>query len=128
MGQMATMLRARRREGEPLRASTYQYAPRFLVYQRNSTMDRVPDAQHGSAIRATMPAELRQGWGFLKRKMVNLQNEANVENVTRWIAVHGEMHGYRTPTTKERSRAMGMEAYLAELGLTESVLYDAQGN
>ena len=61
MGQMATMLRARNKEGEPLRASTYQYAPRFLVQQRSSNMDRVPDAQLGNAIRATMPKELHQG-------------------------------------------------------------------
>ena len=57
--------------------------------------------------------------------MVNPQNEAGVENVTRWIAVHGERHGRRTPNTKERIRAMGMEAYLTELGLAERVLYDA---
>ena len=60
--------------------------------------------------------------------MVNQQNEASVENVTRWMAVHGERHGYRTPNTRERSRAMGMEGYLTDLGLTERVLYDAQGN
>ena len=91
-------------------------------------MDRVPDEQLGSAIRATMPAELHQGWGLLTWNMVNPQNEANVENVTRWMAVHGERHGYRTPNTNERSRAMGMDGYLTDLGLTERVLYDAQGN
>ena len=57
----------------------------------------------------------------MTRSMVNPQNEANVENVTRWIAVHGERHGYRAPDTKGRGRAMGMEAYLTELGLTERV-------
>ena len=56
------------------------------------------------------------------------ENEASVENVTRWIAVHGERHGYRTPNTRERSKAIRMEAYLTELGLTERVLYAAQGN
>ena len=91
-------------------------------------MDRVLDAQLGAAIRATMPTELHQGWGLLTRNMVNPQNEANVENVARWVAVHGERHVYRTPNTKERSRAMRMEAYLTELGLTERVLYDAQAN
>ena len=89
-------------------------------------MDRVPDAQLGSAIRATMPAELHQGWGLLTRSMAEPRNEASVENVARWMAVHGERHGYCTPNTNERSRAMGMEAYLTELGLTERVLYDAQ--
>ena len=128
MGQMATLLRARNREGEPLTASTYQYSPRFLVYQRDSNMDRVGDAQLGSAIKAMMPPELHQGWGLRLRNLVNPRNEAGVENVTRWMAVHGERRGYRTPSTRERSRAMGMDAYLADLGLTERVLYDAQGN
>ena len=111
MGQMATKLRAMNREGEPIRESTCKYAMRFLVYQRNSNMDRVPDAQLGSAIKATMPTELHQGRGLI----VNPQSEASVDNVTRWIAVRGERHGYRAPNTKERSRAMGMEAYLAEV-------------
>ena len=75
-----------------------------------------------------MPVELHQGWGLLTRNMVNPQNEARVDHVTRRIAVHGERHGYRAPNTRESSRAMGMEAYLAELGLAERVLYDAQGN
>ena len=94
---MATMLRARNREGEPLRALTYQHSPRFLVYQRSSNMDRVPDAQLGNAIKATMPLELHQGWGLLTRSLVNPRNEAGVENATRWMAVHGERHGYRPP-------------------------------
>ena len=80
MGQMATMLRARSREGEPIQASTYQYAPRFMVYQRNSHMDRVAYAQLGNAIATTMPPEWYQGWGILTRNMVNPQNEAGVEN------------------------------------------------
>ena len=91
-------------------------------------MDRVPDAQLGSAIRATMPPELHQGWGLLTRNLVNPRNEAGVENDTRWMAAHGERHVDRTPNTRERSRAMGMDAYLADLGLNERVLYDAQGN
>ena len=63
-----------------------------------------------------MPPELHQGWGLLTRNLVNPRKEAGVENVTRWMVVHGKRHGYRTPNTRERSRAMGMDAYLAELG------------
>ena len=33
-------------------------------------MGRVPDAQLGSAIKATLPAKLHQGWGALTRNMV----------------------------------------------------------
>ena len=60
VGQMATMRQARSKKGEPIRASTYQYAPRSMVYQRNAHMDRVPETQLGSTIRATMPPELHQ--------------------------------------------------------------------
>ncbi|MFM7982393.1 MAG: hypothetical protein ACKPKO_24040, partial [Candidatus Fonsibacter sp.] len=36
--------------------------------------------------------------------------------------------GFRTPNVQERGRAVGMSAYLQDLGLEESELYDAQGN
>ncbi len=54
-------------------------------------------------------------------------HEREAEAVATWISRHGEAAGFRVPNTRERSRAMGMGAYLADLGLSENELYDGQG-
>ena len=65
---------------------------------------------------------------LIARNMVSGANEREAEGAASWIAQHGEAAGFRAPNTRERGRAMRMGAYLAELGLNEQKLYDAQGN
>ncbi|MFM7978324.1 MAG: hypothetical protein ACKPKO_03330, partial [Candidatus Fonsibacter sp.] len=60
--------------------------------------------------------------------MVSKGSEQVADMAAGWIAEHGSEHGFRTPNVRERGRAMGMAAYLHGLGLSESELYDAQGN
>jgi len=112
----------------PVRASTYQYAPRFLLYQRGSEFDMVPDHILEHAIKVRLPVHLRQGWGLLARNTMSPQSERDTEEVASWISVHGAEQGFRVPNVRERGRAMGMMAYLNELELGEQELYDAQGN
>ena len=50
-----TMLRARSDPAEPIRASTYQYAPRHLLFQRNTRWDCIHPNQQPSAIRNLLP-------------------------------------------------------------------------
>jgi len=125
---MPAMLRSRNRDGGPPRASTYQYAPRHLLYQRGSDYDMVPDHMWESIIKSRLPAHLWQGWRMIARNLVSPQCERETDEVATWISRHGAEHGFRAPNTRERGRAMGMMAYLEELELEERVLYDAQGN
>lgn len=122
------MLRARNRGPGPIRASTYQYAPRFLVYRRDTEADLVPEQHIAGYIGAQLPPALRPAWNSIARGLVNRDSEQQAEVVADWISQHGPERGFRIPNVRERSRAMGMAAYLQELQLDERELYDGQGN
>ena len=114
---MPTMLRPRGRQSEPLRASTYQYTPRFLVCRQGSEVDLGPDAQLRAAIKNHLPPVLQRDWGLIALNLVSPQNERGAEEVTMSIAAHGAKHGFQTPNVRERGRAMGMCNYLSQLQL-----------
>ena len=127
-GAMPTMLRSRNRGVGPLRASSYQYVPRFLLYKRGTDFDLVPDHLLASCIRDKLPMEHRRPWMALARGVTPSGGEQEADSVASWISQHGEGMGFRVPNVRERGRAMGMAVYLDELGLCETELYDAQGN
>ena len=72
---MPAMLRSINRGGGAIRASTYQYARRFLLYQRGSEFDMVPDHLLEHAIKVRLPMHSRQGWGVIARNLVSPQSE-----------------------------------------------------
>ena len=80
------------------------------------------------AITNHLPPWVRDGWMLIARNMVTGCNAREAEEVAAWITMHGQEVGFRAPHTRERGRAMGMGSYLAELGVNEQELYDAQGN
>ena len=123
---MPTMLRSRNRDSGPIRASSYQYAPRFLLYRRGSEFDHIPDHVLANAIKSKLPPEVRAGWMVIARNMVHGPSERSAEEAAAWISRHGKAAGFRTPNVRERARAMGMGSYLTELGLNEQEMYDAR--
>jgi len=124
-----TMTRARGSPGEPLRASTYQYAPEHLLYQVDSRWDRMCPNRIGAHIRDhILPRQCHEGWVSIRRGDLTPATEPAATVTAQWIAQHGAAHGFRIPNTAERGRAMGMLPYLAGLGLDDRTLFDAQGN
>ena len=124
---MATMTRSRARAGEPLRASTYQYAPRYLMIQHGSRCD-CPPYDLGFRIRDFIPVHLRAAYRHIQSGFLTTGTGQATDDATRWFAVHGEAFGVRVPNVSERGRAMGMLPYLRSLGLTDTQIYNAQGN
>jgi len=47
--------------------------------------------------------------------------------VVRWLATQGSSIGLRVPNARERARAMGMEAYIQGIALSDRAIFDAQG-
>ena len=130
-GRAPAMLRARNRPGEPIRASTYQYGPGMLLYQRGTGWQDAPLATCAARIRALLPVELRAGWTLVERGLANGCREHEALPTVSWIAAHGTRHGCRIPNVAERARGMGMGAYLhslGQLGLDELQMFNAQGN
>ena len=130
-GRAPAMLRARNLPGEPLRASTYQYAPGMLLYRRGTDWQDAPLATCAQRIRNLLPADLRAGWQLIERGLATGEREREAIPTAQWIAANGESLGFRTPSVDERSRAMGMAAYLDSfrgLGMDELQLFNAQGN
>ena len=64
---------------------------------------------------------------MLSRNLAAKNNEDNAPPAARFPAKHGNVVGARAPSMVERSRAMGLEAYMASLQLDECEAYDAQG-
>ena len=63
--------------------------------------------------------------------MATGERERDAIPTAQWIAAHGEPLGFRTPNVAERSRAMGMAAYLdgfRRLGMDDFQMFNAQGN
>ncbi|MFM7987626.1 MAG: hypothetical protein ACKPKO_50755, partial [Candidatus Fonsibacter sp.] len=65
---------------------------------------------------------------LIARGMVGTGNDQEADAAAAWINEHGEQKGFRAPNVGERARAMGMAAYLSQLGLGDNELYDGQGN
>ena len=127
---MPTMMRSRNRDQPddpfPL-ASTYQYAPRYLLYQGDLAHRPLPELIQ--YICGVLPTYLRQDWIQLAQAgSARRINEDGATRVARWIAVNGRSHGFRTPSVAERARAYGMHDYMAALQLNPRIIFDAQGN
>ena len=102
------MMRARSQPGEPVRASTYQYAPRLLLFQRGTRWDCVDPSRQAAVIRGLMPAETRAGWVHIVHGNLGEGRERVAEQAAAWIAVNGPGFGFCPPNVAERGRAMGM--------------------
>ena len=126
-GPLPVMMRNRANPGEAIRASAYQYQPRFLLYRREQ-WDIVPNHQLAEAVGRRLPEEAREAWNLLASGSVTRQNERLALPATRFLAEHGGVVGVRAPNTRERSRAMGLSEYISSLGLQDEQCYDAQGN
>ena len=113
--------------GDEIRASAYQYHPRYLLFRTDS------DWHAGSLLgvhRRMMelaPPDARPGLSAIWHGQ-SRQDEANSILAARWIEQCGEAHGFRTPQPEERARATGRGAYLTALGLTRRQLYDLVGD
>ena len=128
---MAVQLRSRNSPSDPADApplaSTYQYAPRFLLYT-DSLATRSLD-QLAVHIRELLPSSLRAGWRLLcSGHLHHSSQERTAIRVARWLSLHGPAAGFRIPTVVERARGYGMESYLLGFGLSERALFDAEGN
>ena len=120
------MMRSRGDANE-IRASTYQYHPRFLLYKARTPwhLGTLPTVVR--RIEEALPADLRPAFQHLVLGRAR-QHERDTLRVARWIETHGATHGFRTPNPRERARATGRGPYLTSLGLSDKQLYDAVGN
>ena len=126
---LAPMMTAGVDEG-PLRASTFQYAPRHLLFRRD-LWDDVPLADLATRVGDRLPADTRPGWDLLCGTRLPRSQEADAAPTARWLAAFGDTIGVRIPSVRERSRALGLEdhyALLGQRGLSERDLFTAQGN
>ena len=84
---MPAMMRGRQAAGQPTRASTYQYAPRFLVCDESLAAQGV-DAV-AQTVRRLLPADALPGWDLIVRGQASGHNEQIAEVAARWIAANG---------------------------------------
>ncbi len=120
--------RSRRRSGEThIRASTWHYHPRHLLYHKGSMWPHVPQQSLERLVSERGPEELRAGWRFILTHG-RQGAEADAERLTAWLASHEAELGFRTPGVEERSAALGLSELDAHLHLTEEERYNAQGN
>eukprot|EP00969_Alexandrium_andersonii_P373421 15483986-Alexandrium_andersonii.AAC.1 len=110
------------------RASTYQHAPQFLLFQEGAPWLHMPLLDIGAAMARRMPADCRRGWHLIHRGLLTADNEPEAARAADWIELHGRGYGFRTPTVAERTRGSGLGAYIDTLGLGYRAAYDAQGN
>ena len=113
-----------------MRASTYQYAPGMLLYRRGTDWQDAPLSTFSQRIRNLLPADLRVGWQLIERSLATGDRVREAMPTAQWIVANGVLLGSRTPNVDERSRAMGMVAYLASfrgLGMDDLQLFNAHG-
>ena len=122
------MLRARSQQNKPVRASTYQYAPSYLLFRRGTRWDCVDRSRQAAVIRDMMPAEPRAGWMHVVHGNLGEGRECEAERDAAWVESNGPDLGFRTPNAAEHARAMGMGEYCRDLGLQDFALYNGQGN
>ena len=87
---MPTMLRSRGAFGT-VRASTYQYAPQFLLYREDANTSGLTRQQLVQARHQHIPAHLQKAWKLLsggKRKFLSPAQEKECAPLTEWIATH----------------------------------------
>ena len=119
-------MRARGYEPE-LRASTYQYHPRHLLYRVDSHWHFGTLVDITARLRRLLNAAQSNGLSLvLNGNWRHCEREA-LEYV-RWVEAHGREHGLRVANVAERVRSTGRERYLRRLGLTDRELFDLVGN
>ena len=96
-GGAPATLRARSLPGEPLRASTYQYALGMLLYRRGTDWQDAPLSVCSQRIRQLLPPELRAGWQLIERGMATGERERDAIPTAQWIAANGEQLGLPHP-------------------------------
>ena len=123
---LPTMMRSRGEVNGKPRASTYQYAPRCLLYDTRWQHSSLSQIIKG--IGDMMPDQVKKGWTLLAANQITDANEYAAIPTTEWLTEHGRNIGARIPSVAERGRAFGMWQYLDSLGMEERQLFDAQGN
>lgn len=104
---MPTILRSRKWGQGVLRASVYQYVPKYLLDKRSSYFDLMPAHMLTGATKGRLPVELRSGWMLLASNLVSAREERAAEYVSTWISRHGPDVGSRMPHVGECGRANG---------------------
>ena len=125
-GEGVVMMRSRGM-GSEIRASTYQYHPRHLLYRTDSAWHAGDLISVHRRMLALAPAEVRPGLEVIWRGQAR-RDEASGVTAARWIEQYGEAHGFRTPRPEERARATGRGTYLVALGHSPRRLYDLVGD
>ena len=120
------MMRSR---GRPpaIRASTFQYHPRMLLYRTDSHWHDGDLDSVCTRMRRLMPSHLRSGFRRLCSNNTRMGEDEVIE-VVHWMEREGRVLGFRIPHATERARATGRAPYLLGLGLNEHQLYDLVGN
>ena len=125
-----------RAQGPHLRASTHLYRPNGMVFRDAEPWALIPTEQLTRAVRNTLPPELQASYTTLLRGWVGgpsraRELERTAEPAAQWLAEHGRSIGARTPSTEERTRALGIVPLVDALrnaGLDELAIFNAQGN
>ena len=110
-----------------IRSPTYQYHPRFLLYQAHSAWHLGTLHTVARRIHEALPGDLQTPFQHLLLGRTCPHEQAATQ-LTRWIETQGPGLGFRPPNPRERARATGRGHYLAALGLNPRQLYDAVGN
>ena len=93
------MMRNRAGPAEAVRASAYQYQPRFLLYRREQ-WGTVPNDQLALAVGQRLPDDAREAWSLLARGLITRQNEHLALPATRCLAEqprHGPARIHQQP-------------------------------
>eukprot|EP00969_Alexandrium_andersonii_P333308 14730516-Alexandrium_andersonii.AAC.1 len=114
------MLRSR---GSEFWASTYQHGPDYLLFHQDARWPHIYRGSLPRAIAQEIPLHLREGWWAIVSGNLAGPREAPAVATAEWIDLNGRALGFRVPTTEERARALGLEAYLTALGLSRRTLY-----
>ena len=125
-GEGVVMMRSRG-QGIDMRASTYQYHPRHLLYSVDSHWHTGTLMEMYRRMAALAPSEVWHGLGVIWRGE-SRQDENSAIMAARSIEHEGAGLGFRPPNCVERARATGRGAYLGALGLTARQLYDLVGD
>ena len=83
----------------------------------------------GQGILLWHPGTCGRPWDRLLQQGAAVEDgDRELQALARWVDMHGPNLGFRRPNVRERSRVLGMGAYLDGLRLSERSLFDAQGN
>ena len=121
------MMRSRG-DGDEIRASTYQYHPRYLLYRVGSPWHAGDLLSVHRRLLALAPEAVRPGLEDIWHGRASWPNEDAGILAARWIEACGLALGVRTPNPVERARTTGRGQYLLQLGLSARLLYDVTGD